>query len=145
VPRNPKTWTSTEFKPPPPHWSGHGSSIHEPTCVIRKSRTPSFHKILGVDLRFNGSYRPITVDLWTGVRVLVLQARGHIPPFFFKENNSKISENARTLSFCREATRFFNYILVPEFYKNNLKLFQNYIFVPVILHLGPYIIFYNYD
>jgi hypothetical protein len=28
-----------------------------------------------------------------------------------------------------------------EFYKNNLKLFHNYFFVPEILHLGPYIIF----
>jgi hypothetical protein len=32
-----------------------------------------------------------------------------------------------------------------EFYKKHIELFQNYILVPVILHLGPCITFYNYD
>jgi hypothetical protein len=31
------------------------------------------------------------------------------------------------------------------FYKNTPKLFQNYILVPVILPLGPYLTFYNYN
>jgi hypothetical protein len=33
----------------------------------------------------------------------------------------------------------------PNFYKNTLGLFLNYILVPVILHLGPYLTFYNYN
>jgi hypothetical protein len=33
-----------------------------------------------------------------------------------------------------------------KFYNNNNKLFQNYILAAsIILHLGPYITFYNYD
>jgi hypothetical protein len=32
-----------------------------------------------------------------------------------------------------------------EFCKNNPKIFLNYIFAPKILHLGPCIIFHNYD
>jgi hypothetical protein len=32
-----------------------------------------------------------------------------------------------------------------KFCKNTLELFQNYILVPVILHLGPYLSFYNYN
>jgi hypothetical protein len=31
------------------------------------------------------------------------------------------------------------------FYKNTLELFENYILVPVILHLGPYLTLYNYN
>jgi hypothetical protein len=30
-------------------------------------------------------------------------------------------------------------------YKNTPELFQNYILVPVILHLGPCLAFYNYN
>jgi hypothetical protein len=31
-----------------------------------------------------------------------------------------------------------------NFYKNTPELFQNYILVLIILHLGPYLTFYNY-
>jgi hypothetical protein len=31
------------------------------------------------------------------------------------------------------------------FYKNTPKLFLNYILVTAILHLGPYLTFYNYN
>jgi hypothetical protein len=31
------------------------------------------------------------------------------------------------------------------FCKNTPELFQNYIFVHVILYLGPYLTFYNYN
>jgi hypothetical protein len=33
----------------------------------------------------------------------------------------------------------------PYFYKKHPKLFQNYILVPKILHLGLYLSFYNYN
>jgi hypothetical protein len=39
----------------------------------------------------------------------------------------------------RKITRTF------EFYKNTPELFENYILVHVILHLGPYLTFYNYN
>jgi hypothetical protein len=32
-----------------------------------------------------------------------------------------------------------------EFYKNTPELFHNYILIPAILHLGPYLTFYNYN
>jgi hypothetical protein len=32
-----------------------------------------------------------------------------------------------------------------EFYKSTSELFWNYILVPVILHLGPCLTFYNYN
>jgi hypothetical protein len=32
-----------------------------------------------------------------------------------------------------------------EFYRNTPELFQNYVLVPIILHLGPYLSFYNYN
>jgi hypothetical protein len=32
-----------------------------------------------------------------------------------------------------------------EFCKNTIKLFQNYILVLIILHLGPCLTFYNYN
>jgi hypothetical protein len=32
-----------------------------------------------------------------------------------------------------------------EFYKNTPELFHNYILVPIILHLGPCLTFYNYN
>jgi hypothetical protein len=32
-----------------------------------------------------------------------------------------------------------------EFCKNTLELFQNYILVPIILHLGQCLTFYNYN
>jgi hypothetical protein len=48
---------------------------------------------------------------------------------FFVENNSIDQENSRWL----------------EFYKNTPKLFWNYILVHVILYLGPYLTFYNYN
>jgi hypothetical protein len=36
-------------------------------------------------------------------------------------------------------------ILIPQkFYKNTLELFLNYDLVPIILHLGPCLTFYNY-
>jgi hypothetical protein len=31
------------------------------------------------------------------------------------------------------------------FYKNHLELFQNYVLVPIILHIGPYLTFYIYN
>jgi hypothetical protein len=31
------------------------------------------------------------------------------------------------------------------FYKNTPELFQNYILVPIVLHLGPWLTFYNYN
>jgi hypothetical protein len=31
-----------------------------------------------------------------------------------------------------------------KFYKNNPKLFRNYILVPIISHIGPCLTFYNY-
>jgi hypothetical protein len=31
------------------------------------------------------------------------------------------------------------------FYKNTPELFHNYILVPIILHLGPYLTLYNYN
>jgi hypothetical protein len=31
------------------------------------------------------------------------------------------------------------------FCKNTPELFQNYILFPIILHLGPYTTFYNYN
>jgi hypothetical protein len=34
---------------------------------------------------------------------------------------------------------------MPYFYKNTPELFQNYILVYVILHLGAYLTFYNYN
>jgi hypothetical protein len=46
--------------------------------------------------------------------------------FFFSKI---ILENPRTSYFC----------------KNTPKLFQNYILVPIILHVGPYLTFYNYN
>jgi hypothetical protein len=37
-------------------------------------------------------------------------------------------------------------IPIPQkFYKNTPKLFLNYVLVLVILHLGPYLTFYNYN
>jgi hypothetical protein len=50
--------------------------------------------------------------------------------------------------------RFSNREIIPEileiagalnFFKKTPKLFQNFILVPVILHLGPQLTFYNYD
>jgi hypothetical protein len=32
-----------------------------------------------------------------------------------------------------------------EILQNRLELLRNYIFVPVILHIGPYLTFYNYN
>jgi c-di-GMP-related signal transduction protein len=49
--------------------------------------------------------------------------------FFFSKIIPKILENPRTSYFC----------------KNTLELFQNYILLTAILHLGPYLIFYNYN
>jgi hypothetical protein len=47
---------------------------------------------------------------------------------FLIENKTEILENTRTL----------------EILQNTPKLFWNYILVPVILHLGPYLSFFNY-
>jgi hypothetical protein len=80
---------------PSPNQSGYGPCIHEPTTVIRSSRTPAFHKILDADVRLNGSHQSAAVDPWTVVHGLGLQARGNTPPFFFKENNSKISKKTQ--------------------------------------------------
>jgi c-di-GMP-related signal transduction protein len=49
--------------------------------------------------------------------------------FFFSKINPKNLKNPRT----------------PYFYKNTPELFQNYILVLAILHLGPYLTFYNYN
>jgi hypothetical protein len=49
--------------------------------------------------------------------------------FFFSKIIPEILENPRTLYFC----------------KNTPELFQNYILVPIILHLGPRLTFYNYN
>jgi hypothetical protein len=48
---------------------------------------------------------------------------------FSVENNSIIMESSRRL----------------EFRKNTPDLFRNYILVPIILYLGPYLTFYNYN
>jgi hypothetical protein len=34
---------------------------------------------------------------------------------------------------------------ISEFCKNNRELFHNYILVPIVLHLGPSLTFYNYN
>jgi hypothetical protein len=49
--------------------------------------------------------------------------------FIFSKTNPKILENPSPLNF----------------YKNTPGLFLNYILVPAILHLGPYLTFYNYN
>jgi hypothetical protein len=49
--------------------------------------------------------------------------------FFFSKIIPEILENPRMSYFC----------------KNTPELFQNYILVYVILHLGPYLIFYIYN
>jgi hypothetical protein len=49
--------------------------------------------------------------------------------FFFSKIILKILENPITPYFC----------------KNTPELFQNYILVTIILHLGPYLTFYNYN
>jgi hypothetical protein len=49
--------------------------------------------------------------------------------FFFSKIIPEILGNPRTSYFC----------------KNTLKLFHNYILVPVILHLGPCLTLYNYN
>jgi hypothetical protein len=55
---------------------------------------------------------------------------------------------------CRPGSRFFfrkiiqiiqKIVDAQQFCKNTPKLFQNYILVPVILHLGPCLTFYNYN
>jgi hypothetical protein len=35
--------------------------------------------------------------------------------------------------------------MLRYFYKNILDLSRNYILVPIILHLGPHLTFYNYN
>jgi hypothetical protein len=48
--------------------------------------------------------------------------------------------------FNRKIIRLFQKIVDTwYFYKNTPELFQNYILVPVILHLGPCLTFYNYN
>jgi hypothetical protein len=49
--------------------------------------------------------------------------------FFFSKIILEILENPRTPYFC----------------KNTPELFQNYTLVPIILHLGPCLTFYNYN
>jgi hypothetical protein len=65
---------------------------------------------------------PEPIDL---VRVAVDLFHG----FFFSKIILKILENPRTMYFA----------------KKNPELFQNYILVPTILHLGPCLTFHNYN
>jgi hypothetical protein len=55
--------------------------------------------------------------------------RGHILRLFQKENKFEILENSR----------------VPGILQNTPKLFCNYVLVPIILHIGPCLTFYNYN
>jgi hypothetical protein len=48
--------------------------------------------------------------------------------------------------FNRKIIRLFQKIAgIWYFYKNTPELFQNYILVPIVLHLGPWLTFYNYN
>jgi hypothetical protein len=48
--------------------------------------------------------------------------------------------------FNRKIIQFFQKLVGTwYFYKNTVEHFQNYILVPIIFHLGPYLTFYNYN
>jgi hypothetical protein len=83
-----------------------------------------------VDLEVNG-WRLMS-DLWTRVPILmdlVHQSRDLFHRILFRKIIPLILEISRP----------------PYFYTNTSKLFQSYIVVPIILHLGPYWSFYNYN
>jgi hypothetical protein len=49
-----------------------------------------------------------------------------------------ILENLMSCTFCIKPLSFILFMFQSlEFYKNTLELFQNYVFGPIILSLGP--------
>jgi hypothetical protein len=57
-----------------------------------------------------------------------------------------MGKTLEVLHFCSWALLVILIMFKPlEFYKNTPKLFQNYIIIPTILCLGPYLSFYNYN
>jgi hypothetical protein len=62
---------------------------------------------------------------------------GPIPRFFFIKMIPKIHENPRGPIILQKKPLNFIYLLAPKILQNTPKLFQNYIFAPIILCLGP--------
>jgi hypothetical protein len=69
------------------------------------------------------------VNPWARITDPVHAAVNLFHGFFFSKIISEILENPITLYFC----------------KNTPELFHNYILVPIILHLGLCLNFYNYN
>jgi hypothetical protein len=96
---------------------------------IRSQDTDSLDLIWVVDPKANDQCLMKSVDPWADTGGPVHGAMDIFYGIVCRKINLKIQKITGT----------------SEFYKNTPELFQNYILVPVILHLGPFLTFYNYN
>jgi hypothetical protein len=92
--------------------------------------TDSLDTIRAIDPETNGWHLLKSVGQWANDDGSSPRCCGYILQIFLKENNSINPENHWNLRILQ---------------KNTPKLFHNYILVPLILHLGPCLTFYNYN
>jgi hypothetical protein len=142
--------------PPPQPWRATAIVAHvagelpepsalEPMAEIIRKLTPSRLNLMRPSWiewpRFNEPVDSIYASPWTRS----MSSWNFSTAFSFRKLILKFWKTPGPLYLCRKAPRFyFNYVLVPRILQNNLKLFQNYIFTPIISHLGPCVTFYNY-